>query len=267
MFVAEGWRAVERALRSGLRIVECYECPELPAWSAAQSQAVEQLIADYGATPARFTLTAALMGKAAYCENPEGVLGVFVAPATDLAGLDQRIAAVRRDGHPSAAADADLVLVIVGAEKPGNIGAMARTADAAGVTALVIADPIVDLFNPNAIRASTGAIFALPAACADAAVVRDWLMQRRVAAWAAAPPLPGRRARMHTQIDWRSPSAIVIGPEDAGLDEAWLDPAFLAACHGGLASIPMHSRTTDSLNASVAAAVLLFEARRQRGQA
>jgi TrmH family RNA methyltransferase len=137
---------------------------------------------------------------------------------------------------------------------------MVRTADAAGVTAVLVADEVVDAFNPNAIRASTGAVFALPAVAADREGIVEFLRARGVALFAAA--LGGDRA--HTDADLTGPAAIVIGPEDAGLDQAWLAAARASQPRGGLLKIPMRGRSVDSLNAAAAAAILLFEAVRQR---
>jgi TrmH family RNA methyltransferase len=146
--------------------------------------------------------------------------------------------------------DPTLVLVAVGIEKPGNLGAMARTADAAGADALLVADAQADPWNPNAIRASTGAVFTLPIVEASAADVAA-LPMKKVAAVLGA-------TTRHTDVDYSGPIAFLIGAEDEGLDDAW---RALADTH---VEIPMQGAATDSLNAGAAAAVLLFEAVRQR---
>jgi TrmH family RNA methyltransferase len=202
-----------------------------------------------------FEVTDTLLRKLAYQENPEGVLGVFEQAGRTLADF---AAASQRPGPagpgPSRApAGADLFLVAVGLAKPGNLGAMARTAEAAGATGLLVADSVVDVYNPNAIRASTGAVFTLPVAAAPSDEVRRFLRGRGVRVVAAAPAA----AEAYDRADLTGPVALVIGAEDAGLDDSWR--------HAGQAvRIPMHAAAVDSLNASVAAAVLLFEAVRQR---
>jgi len=171
----------------------------------------------------------------AYRAEPEGLLGVFESPQRSL---------------PPAAT---LVLVAVDIEKPGNLGAMARTADAAGVDALLVAGPNFDPWNPNAIRASTGAVFTLPiveAGHEDVAV----LPLNKVAAVLGV-------GRAHTAVDYTGPTAFLIGAEDAGLDDSW------RALADHEVEIPMRGTAADSLNASTAAAILLFEAVRQRAAA
>jgi RNA methyltransferase, TrmH family len=239
-----------------------------------------------------------VLGKIAYRQNPEGVVAVFEQPRWDVAGLARSGAA---EGPPSPGVGADgasgendpalrwrtrsgpalsggnkpalatgvapgsaageLWLVAVGTAKPGNLGAMARTADAAGAAGLLVADAVVDPFNPNAIRASTGAVFTLPIVAADSDRLVRWLRDRPtpLRPIAADPSAP----TAHSDTDLTGPLAIIIGAEDTGLPGAWLD---LARRHGAVVSIPMSGRSADSLNASVAAGVLLFEAVRQRSR-
>src|SRR5262249_5446942 len=139
-----------------------------------------------------------------------------------------------------------LFLVAVGIEKPGNLGAMARTAEAAGADALVVAEAQADVWSPNAIRASTGAVFTLPVVEASLDEVRA-IAVRPAAAVVDAP------AR-YTDADLTQPTAFVVGAEDEGLDARWR-----AAADVELA-IPQRGTATDSLNAATAAAILLFEA-------
>ena len=215
LFIAEGPREVERARDAGLRIVATYFAPELLEWPGGEA------------------VSARVLGKMAYRSSPEGVLAVVEAPERELP----------RGGS--------LYLVAVGIEKPGNLGAMARSADAAGADALVVADAEADPWNPNAIRSSTGAVFTLPVVEASLADVRA-LGVRLVAAIVDAPA-------PYTTADLRQPTALVVGAEDNGLDERWRAAADVAV------SIPMAGHAADSLNTATAASVLLFEAVRQRG--
>ena len=139
-------------------------------------------------------------------------------------------------------------------EKPGNLGAVLRSADGAGVDALVASDPRTDLFNPNAIRASLGTIFAVPLAAGPTPDVLDWLRERRIRIVVARVDGPER----YSTADLTGPLAIVLGSEAEGLGEAWSGPNVTAV------RLPMLG-VADSLNVSAAAAVLLYEARRQRG--
>lgn len=217
LFVAEGVREVERALAAGLTARSIYVDPKrLPEWAHGGEEVSDRVLA-----------------KMAYRTEPEGVIGVFETP------------------HREMPTGATLILVAVGIEKPGNLGAMARTADAAGVDALLVADAESDPWNPNAIRASTGAVFTLP--IVD--VTRDdviALPQTKVAAAVGSPAV-------YTDADFTAPTAFLIGAEDKGLSPAWLEAADMSV------SIPMHATSSDSLNAATSAAILLFETIRQRG--
>ncbi len=149
-----------------------------------------------------------------------------------------------------------LVVVLEGVEKPGNLGAVLRSADGAGADAVIAADPRADLFNPNAIRASLGTIFAVPVAAGGSAAVRDGLRAVGVALVAARVDA----LTAYTEVDLRGPVAIVLGSETAGLSDCWSGDATVPV------RLPMLG-VADSLNVSIAAAVLLYEARRQRGGA
>jgi TrmH family RNA methyltransferase len=227
LFLVEGRREVARAVEAGVGIETLYVCPELGA------------AADAGATE----VSAAVFARMSYREGPDGVLAVARAFPTDLGRLDPP-------------ADA-LVLVVAGLEKPGNLGAVVRSAAAAGAFAVVAADPVTDVFNPNTVRASQGALFALPLAVGDAPEVRRWLDAHHIPAYAAGP---GGSSLAPWDLPLAAAAALVVGAEDRGLDDAWFDHAAAPV------SIPMpgRARGVDSLNAANAAAVLLFEAVRQR---
>ena len=217
LFVAEGVREVERARDAGLTIVATYVAPDLVEWPHGGEDVSERVLR-----------------KMAYRAEPEGVLAVVEAPRRELP----------RDGT--------LYLVAVGIEKPGNLGAMARAADAAGADALLVADAEADPWNPNAIRASTGAVFTLPVVEATIDDVRT-LDARLVAAVVGA-------TIAYTDADLTRPTAIAVGAEDEGLDERW------RAAADATVALPVLGRAVDSLNASTAAAVLLYEAVRQRAE-
>jgi len=217
LFVAEGPREVARARAAGLTIRATYFAPTLLAWD--EGEEVDERV----------------LRKMSYRAEPEGVLAVVEIPQRPLPP------------------DASLLLVAVGIEKPGNLGAMARTADAAGADALLVGDAQSDPWNPNAIRASTGSVFTLPIVDVTTDDISR-LPHTKIAATLGA-------AARHTDADYIGPTAFLIGAEDDGLPEAWRTLADVEV------AIPMHARTADSLNASTAAAVLLFEAVRQRGNA
>lgn len=232
-FVAEGWREVTRAIDAGLVVDELYLCPSLIG-NTGESIATDA---------ARFTVAREAFVKMTYLRDPEGVLAVVREPEWSLSALPT-------------VTEETLYLVAVGTEKPGNLGAMVRTAAAAGADAVLAVDVpgiTVDPFNPNAVRASTGAVFALPTLSVSETEVLAHLKKHGVRLLAAAPAADV----IYTDADWTGPLAIVIGPEDRGLSAAWLDAADQRI------AIPVCDGPVDSLNAANAAAVLLYEAVRQ----
>jgi TrmH family RNA methyltransferase len=184
--------------------------------------------------------------RIAYGERGSEIVAIVDAPSTDLGRLD-----------PILAARADPLLIVVeDAEKPGNLGAIARSADGAGATALLVAvheGPPADPWNPNAVRASLGTVFSLPIAIAPTRTLRPWLRERAIRVVAARV----QAATDYREVDLRGHVAIVVGSEAAGLSRDWLADEVEGV------RLPMLGRA-DSLNVSTAAAVLLYEARRQR---
>jgi TrmH family RNA methyltransferase len=179
------------------------------------------------------------MEKLAYGNRVEGLVAVAPTPRRTLAVLEL-------PAEP-------LIVVVEGVEKPGNLGAILRTADAAGVSAVIVAGGVTDLYNPNAIRASLGAIFTVPVAAAASQAALDWLRQRNCRLIAAR--VDG--AVDYTAANFRGPAAIVLGSEAAGLSATWRGDDMVAV------KLPMLGRV-DSLNLSATAAVLFYEALRQR---
>jgi TrmH family RNA methyltransferase len=182
-----------------------------------------------------------VFARLAFGQRAEGIVAVAAEPPRHLEDL-------KLPKNP-------LVVVLEGVEKPGNIGAVLRSADAAGVSALVLAAPRTDLFNPNAIRASLGTIFSLPVAAAPADDVLAWLRQQRLQIVAARV----EGSAVYTEIDYRPPTALVLGSEALGLSSLWAGDEVRAV------RLPMLG-AADSLNVSAAAAVLFYEALRQRAQ-
>jgi TrmH family RNA methyltransferase len=236
LFVAEGRREVARAAEAGLEVVEVYLCPEV---ARVRYDELVREVPGIGEA-SLFEITPPLLSKVAYIENPEGVMAVVRSRGWGFEDLP-----------PPAATD--LFLVAAGINKPGNLGAMARTAAAGGVTAL-LADAEVDAMNPNAIRASTGAVFTLPILEAGSEELLGFLKSRKARVVVGTP----EAERAYTDTNLTGPLAIVIGAEDQGVPEVWRRAAT------DLVSIPMAAGVVDSLNASNTAAVLLFEALRQR---
>jgi TrmH family RNA methyltransferase len=234
-FVIDGTRELLRAIEAGLVLDEVFVCEPL-CHSDDALRALDRLQHSAAAVD---RVTPAVFEKLAFGQRLEGLLAVAKTPHRSLADL--RL-------PPNA-----LVAVLEGIEKPGNIGAVLRSADGAGVAAVIVADGMTDLYNPNAIRASMGTLFTLPVATASSSETVAWLRQRQLqifAAWVDAPQL-------YTSVDYRGPSAIVLGGEAHGLSPAW------QATEIQRVGLPMQG-VADSLNVSAAAAVLFYEALRQR---
>ena len=234
--LVEGHEELDLALRAGVVPETLYVCPELMGDRARTSDVVGRA-ARLGAELVQLSRPA--FEKAAYREGPDGFLAVVPT-------VDRRCADLDLPDDP-------LVLVCQSVEKPGNLGAMLRTADAAGVAAVVAADPVTDWGNPNTVRASKGTVFAVPVASDGTATTLAWLRAHGIPLVAATPDSETE----HTQVDWTGPVAVAVGTEKEGLTREVLD----AADHR--VRIPMVGRA-DSLNVSTSAAILLYEAVRQR---
>lgn len=234
-FLVEGERELDRAIRASWQLETVFFCPEL----FGLPNAMDVVEAAIGAGAEAVQLSAEAFAKVAYRESPDGLLGLARIRTAALADLP--------------VASPAFVVVAVQIEKPGNLGALMRTANAAGAHALVLCEPVCDPFNPNAIRASQGAFFDLPFALASSEETLAWLRDRAIVAVATTPHADD----LLWDLDLAAPVAIVVGAEDRGLSEAWLGNETRAA------RLPMEG-LTDSLNVSVAAGVALFEVVRQR---
>ena len=248
VFLVEGYRPIRRALDKGIPFTELYICPE---WYPGDQGNESALIADAQAAGAKvFQLSKDAFAKVAYRERPDGLLAVAPQWRKNLADLDALLAAKAS----AAPGRAPFLLVVEAIEKPGNLGTILRSADAAGTDALIVCDPVTDLFNPNVVRASTGVLFSVPVIIAGSEEVREWLRARKIRAVATTPSATG----LHTDTDLRGPLAIVMGSEQYGLSDYWLREA------DARVRIPMAGQA-DSLNVAMATIITLFEAVRQRG--
>ncbi len=235
LFLVEGYREVRRALEKNVRLQELYFCPEWflgenePALLDQTRQAGAQL----------FELSKEAFAKVSYRDRPDGLLAVAPQWKRGLGDL-------ALGPHP-------FLLVVESIEKPGNLGTILRSADAAGVDAVIVCDAVTDIFNPNVVRSSTGVLFNVPVVVADSASVLAWLREKGVRAVATTPDTP----HLYTQTDLRGPLALVMGSEQYGLSQFWLKEA------NALVRIPMAGQA-DSLNVAMATIITLFEAVRQR---
>jgi TrmH family RNA methyltransferase len=281
LFLIEGYREVKRALEAGVKPVEFYCGPD---WFLGENEpALINAVQQAGAQV--FELSKDAFAKVSYRDRPDGLLGVAPQWKRTLADLDATVAGLGEAGLPgsttpatggsqgSATATGGLpvsatpaatgqsapghaepfLLVVEAIEKPGNLGTILRSADAAGVGAVIVCDPVTDIFNPNVVRSSTGVLFSMPVVVAGSAEVRAWLRARGIRAIATTPAAEA----LYTDSDLRGPVAIVMGSEQYGLSEFWLKESDL------LVRIPMAGQA-DSLNVAMAAIITLFEAVRQR---
>jgi TrmH family RNA methyltransferase len=244
--LVEGYEEIGLALSAGVRPVTVYVCEDLFSIAGRagsqhighQFELLDRLRADRVEV---VHLTRTAFEKVSYREGPDGLLAVVQAVGRPLADLE-----VTGPEH--------LTLLSQGVEKPGNLGAMLRTADAAGVDAVIAADPVTDWGNPNVVRASKGTVFAVPVASGTTGEALDWLRAHDVRLVVTTPETD----LLHTDVDLTGRVAIAVGAEKHGADEALLD----AADH--LVRIPMHGKA-NSLNVAASAAIVLYEAVRQRG--
>lgn len=226
VFVVEGRRELQHCIEAGYTVEEIFLCTELAEGTSF-------------AAPNIYEVTPAVYEKIAYRGTTEGVIAVIRAHQRSLEDL-------QLSEHP-------LLIVLERVEKPGNLGAILRSADAARADAVIICDPLTDLYNPNLIRSSIGAVFTVPTvACSSEACIR-YLRERDIQILTAQL----QDSNLYYETDMRKATAIVMGTEATGLTDLWRQAA---TAH---IRIPMLGRL-DSLNVSVSAAILLFEAIRQR---
>jgi RNA methyltransferase, TrmH family len=232
--LAEGARSVRAAFEGGAVVHELYVAPELVAGGRD---------ADLVPAAERCGADVVELGAAAFASlaegRPDGLLAVVARPSTALESLEP-------PPEP-------FLAVAVAIERPGNLGAIARTACAAGVDALLVADPHTDVFHRDAVRGSVGAVFRLPRACASSEEVLAWLRERAIPIVATTPAA----ATPYWALPYAGAVAVALGGERHGLPHAWLEAA---ADH---VAVPAHG-PVDSLNVAVAAGVVLCEAARAR---
>ncbi|GAB3228454.1 RNA methyltransferase [Hymenobacter seoulensis] len=235
--IIEGFRELTIAHGAGVVITALFVCPELAG--PERQQELHRLFGANG--PEWFEVSKAVFDKVAYREGSDGLLALAKPPLLTLEAL------------PLPAAP--LLLVLEAVEKPGNLGAILRTADAAQATAVIVCDPRTDLFNPNAIRSSIGCSFTVPTIATTRPELLAWCRRHGIRTYAAALT---DHAVPYTTCDFRGPTALVMGTEADGLT-----PELMQACDQTII-IPMRG-AIDSLNVSTATAILTFEAVRQRG--
>ena len=228
--IIDGAREIRRAFEAGIILDKIFYV------KGRQEDLLKQL----QAKPIEFVeVSEKVLEKLAYGERHEGIIALAKTPVLDLKDL-------RLSKEP-------LVVVLESLEKPGNLGAILRTCDGVGVEAVLVCDPKTDVYNPNVIRSSTGVVFKIPVVCATPEEIFSFLKARKIKICASAPAAQ----KLYTQASFKGAWALVLGSEDQGLSDFWL----LAAEETVM--IPMNG-LADSLNVSISAAIILYEALRQR---
>ncbi len=231
----EGYRELTRGREYGMEIVECFYSPS--HFLGANEMPLLLSLAEAGVPVVE--LAPHLLEKITYRDRPEGLIAIAKMKRHTLDSIP-----VYPDG---------LYLVAEAIEKPGNLGSILRSADAAGVDGLIVCDKCTDIYNPNVIRASTGALFSVPLAEATSEETFGWLRRNNIRILAATP----HTDQIHTGADMTGPVAIAVGREQCGLSDLWMRNSDLPV------KIPMLGKI-DSLNVATATTILLYEAARQR---
>lgn len=233
LFIIEGIREFNLAASAGFSIDSVFFCPELfPSDEMKKITAVHSFQCVY-------EISLQIYNRVAYRNDAEGLLALARPKHIELDDLSL--------------SDIPLILVLESVEKPGNLGAVLRTADAARLDAVIICDPLTDIYNPNTVRSSIGCIFTVPVVVSSGAETLLWLRSKGITTFAAALETDN----YYHLADFREPSAFIMGTESTGLSEHWLRNS------DQVIKIPMNGKI-DSMNVSVSAAILVFEARRQR---
>ncbi|NNM17236.1 MAG: RNA methyltransferase [Croceitalea sp.] len=231
LFVIEGMREMQLALKGGYEFKTILFCIEL-----LNEQPIDQFPHEKA-----IAITKEVYEKLAYRGTTEGIMAIAQIKEHQLATLQIK-------------AKNPLILVAEAPEKPGNIGALLRTADAANIDAVLIANPKTDFYNQNIIRSSVGCVFTTPVAVGTTEEIIAYLQQKKVSICCAALTASIK----YTDVNFTKATAIVVGTESTGLSTLWLQNSDQNII------IPMQGEI-DSMNVSVSAAILIFEAKRQRG--
>jgi TrmH family RNA methyltransferase len=238
LMLVEGFDEIQLAFSAGHKPQTLLSAPELVSRQLTVSNAENR----WAEPVETLTVSRHVFEKISYRDNPDGWLAIFPIPHTTL----------ESQGLLSGV-EIPLVIVAESIEKPGNLGAILRTADAAHVDALLVCDPRVDVWNPNVVRASRGSLFNVPVVECDNASALAWLKSRKTHIVAATPSANA----LYTDVDLREPAAIAVGTEDEGLTDFWILNADVKV------KIPMMGKV-NSLNVSVSTALIVYEAVRQR---
>lgn len=232
VFVVEGIKELSLALEGNYVVNTVFFCPQI-----ISPEAIHKIVRDENLL---IPVQQSVFEKLVYRDSTGGVVAVVQQRQHKLEDIRLR--------------KAPLILVLESVEKPGNLGAVLRTADAAAIDAVIICDPQTDFYNPNVIRSSVGCIFTTQLASTTGEEAIAWLKENKISIFATSL----ESSTPYNKIDFTIPSAIIMGTESTGLSEPWIKASDATVI------IPMRGKI-DSMNVSNAAAVIVFEACRQRG--
>ncbi|MFT6934757.1 MAG: TrmH family RNA methyltransferase [Maribacter sp.] len=236
LFILEGKRELRLAIKAGYTVDTFCYCAALVASDLLEDEL------QFDASVQRINLSLEVYKKLAYRDTTEGIIAIVKSKSHELSELDLK-------------KENPFILVAEAPEKPGNIGALLRTADAANLDAVLIANPKSDLYNPNIIRSSVGCVFSRKVGMASTTEIIQFLKDRNCTMYCAALSA----SEGYTSVDYKGPTAIVVGTEATGLSQEWLSNSDQNII------IPMEG-DIDSMNVSVSAGILIFEGKRQRNE-
>ncbi len=234
LIVIEGQREIRLALSAGFTLTTLVYCPDF-----MDNAGLTTLVKTAGSSFEIIEVTPDIYNRLAYRKDHEGAIAL---------ANPRRILF-----HDLKLSKNPLILILESVEKPGNLGALLRTADAANLDAVIICDPQTDIYNPNAIRSSIGCIFTMPVVTSTSEHTIHWLKEKQIKIFCTALTA----THFYHETDFRHPSAIIMGSEAYGLKDVWMNEA------DSLVKIPMSGKI-DSMNVSASAAIVVFEALRQR---
>lgn len=239
LFLIEGYRELKRAVEGGIKIQALFMCSDF--FLGENEEGLIQQIKQKGAEV--FACATHVFEKLSYRDRPDGLIGIGVQMKM---GFSKLACALADKENP-------FLVVAEAIEKPGNLGTILRSGDAAGADGVIVCDRCTDIYNPNVVRASVGTLFTLPVIEADSLETLAWLKERNVRIVATTPSA----SEEFTKTNLKGPIAIAVGTEQLGLSKQWMDAADIHV------RIPMHG-IADSLNVATATTLLLYEVVRQR---
>jgi RNA methyltransferase, TrmH family len=239
LFLIEGYREILRATEANIEIESLFICPSL-FLKDNETKLIDKIRSNKTSI---FDCVEDVFRKISYRDRPDGLLAIAKPFNTDIENIKTIL---ENKKNP-------FLIILESLEKPGNLGTILRTADASGADAVIVADPMTDIFNPNVVRSSIGTLFTVPIFVSDSRTVLKFLKEKRIEIIAATPSSD----LLYTSVNLNKPIALAFGTEQLGLSKIWMENSDV------FVKIPMFGKA-DSLNVAVATTILLYETLRQR---